>query len=104
MRRIGVVLAAAASTALALAGCAALPSSSVAPQGVTFSPHTVVRPADIDGQTPHAYAESQVPGMLRAFVPPPGARGVNVSPSEGLDGAEASMTAIDKNLVDQFAD
>lgn len=104
MRRIAIVLAVAAGAGLALAGCAALPSSSAPPQGLTFSPQTVVRPADIDGQTPHAYAESQVLAMLRTFVAPPGARGVNVSPSEGLDDVEASTTAIDKNLVDQFAD
>jgi hypothetical protein len=42
--------------------------------------------------------------MLRTFTPPPGARGGNVSPSAGLDDVEEAMTAIDKNLVDQFAD
>jgi hypothetical protein len=71
---------------------------------VTFSPHATLRPADIDGQTPHAYAESQLRVMLRAFTPPPGAWRVNVSPSAGLDVVEGSMTAIDKNLMDQFAD
>jgi hypothetical protein len=76
----------------------------VAPQSVTFSPHAIVRPVEVGGHTPHAYAGSQVPAMLRAFAPPPGAWRVKVSPSRGLDDVEGGMTAIDKNVVDQFAD